>query len=259
MNGNRQPASAGEDMQTSDSTLQDEVMAELRWDSSTNAANIGVSAHDGAVTLTGHVASYPQRIAADKAARRIRGVVAVANELDVHLPASWQRDDTDIAEGLARALSESPLVDPGSVKATVTRAWVKLEGEVNWAYQRTTAERIARHVVGVLGITNAITLKARPTAHDVDREIRAALHRRADLDAHSIHVEVLGNVVTLTGNVSSLAEERAATSAAAAAPGVARVASRLRVIPAPRLAGSRAERVLPEDIQPAMPRSGLSP
>ena len=227
-------------MTTSDSTLQDEVMAELRWDSSSNAANIGVSAHDGAVTLSGHVASYPQRIAADKAARRIRGVVAVANELDVHLPTSWQRDDTDIAGSLARALSDSTLITPGSVKATVSHAWVQLEGTVNWAYQRSTAERIARHVVGVVGMTNAITLTTRATAHNVDKEIRSALHRRADLDARSIHVEVLGNVATLTGSVSSLAEERAATKAAAAAPGVERVTSHLRVIPAPTLVGSRS-------------------
>jgi osmotically-inducible protein OsmY len=227
-------------MSTSDSTLQDEVMAELRWDSSTNAANIGVSASDGAVTLFGHVASFPQRVAADKAARRIRGVVTVANELDVHLPASWQRDDTDIAESLARALSDSTLINPGSVKATVTHAWVQLEGTVDWAYQRTTAERIARHVVGVLGVTNAITLKVRATAHNVDKEIRSALHRRADLDARSIHVEVLGNVVTLTGSVSSLAEERAAIKAAAAAPGVERVTSQLQVIPAPIRVGARS-------------------
>lgn len=220
-------------MSTSDSTLQQAVMAELRWDSSINAATIGVSAHDGAVTLSGHVASYPERVAADKAARRIRGVVAIANELDVNLPASWRRDDTDIAEGLARALSESPLIDPGSVKATVSHAWVQLEGGVNWAYQRNTAERIARHVAGVVGITNALKLTTRPTAHNVDKEIRAALHRRADLDARSIHVEVLGHVATLTGSVSSLAEERAATKAASAAPGVERVTSHLTVMPAP--------------------------
>jgi osmotically-inducible protein OsmY len=227
-------------MSVSDSTLQDEVMAELRWDSSINAANIGVSAHDGAVTLSGHVASYPERFAADKAARRIRGVVAVANELDVHLPAWWQRDDTDIAESLARALSETPLLDPGSVKATVSHAWVQLEGTVNGAYQRSTAERIARHVAGVLGITNGITLTARATAHNVDKGIRAALHRRADLDARSIHVEVRGNVATLTGSVFSLAEERAATTAASDAPGVERVTSHLRVMPAPSLVGSRS-------------------
>jgi osmotically-inducible protein OsmY len=224
-------------MNTSDSTLQEAVMAELRWDPSINAATIGVSARDDAVALSGHVASYPERVAADKAARRIRGVVAIADELDV-LPGSWRRDDTDIAESLARALSESPLIDPGSVKATVSHAWVQLEGGVNWAYERNTAERIARHVAGVVGITNALTLTARPTAHNVDKEIRAALHRRADLDARSIHLEVLGNVATLTGSISSLAEERAATKAAAAAPGVERVASQLRVIPAPSLVGS---------------------
>jgi osmotically-inducible protein OsmY len=179
-------------MSTSESTLQTAVMAELRWDSSINAATIGVSAHDGAVTLSGHVASYPERVAADKAARRIRGVVAIADELDVQLPGSWRRDDTDIAESLARALSESQLIDPGSVKATVSHAWVQLEGGVNWEYERNTAERIARHVAGVVGITNALTLTARPTARNVDKEIRAALHRRADLDARSIHVEGAG-------------------------------------------------------------------
>lgn len=226
-------------MSTPDSTLQDQVMAELRWDSSTNAANIGVSAHDGAVTLSGHVASFPQRVAADKAARRIRGVVAVANELDVHLPASWQRDDTDIAEGLARALSDSTLINPGSVKATVGHGWVNLEGTVPWSYQRPTAERIARHVMGVVGLTNAISLTARASAHDVDKEIHAALHRRADLDARSIHVAVHGNVATLTGTVSSLAEERAAIWAASAAPGIERVTSHLTIISAPALVGTR--------------------
>jgi osmotically-inducible protein OsmY len=226
-------------MNTTDSTLQDQVMAELRWDSSSDAANIGVSAHVGAVTLCGHVASFPQRAAADKAARRIRGVVAVANELEVHLPASWQRDDTDIAEGLARVLSDSTLISPGSVKATVTRGWVNLEGTVMWSYQRTAAEQIARHVKGVVGLTNAIKLTARASAHNIDKEIHAALHRQADLDARSIHVAVLGDVATLTGTVCSLAEERTAIRAASAAPGVERVTSHLRIVPARALVGTR--------------------
>ena len=219
-------------MSRSDSILQDQVMAELHWDSSINATDIGVSAHEGAVTLSGHVASYPQRLAAEKAAQRTRGVVAVANELEVHLPDSWQRDDTDIAEALARGLTASTLIAPGSVTATVTNAWVTLQGTVMWAYHRAAAERIARHVIGVVGVSNAIKLTARPTGHDVDKAIRAALHRRADVDARAIHVEVLGNVAALTGRVSSLGEERAAKLAASAAPGIERVTSHLTVIPA---------------------------
>lgn len=147
---------------------------------------------------------------------------------------------SNVAESLARALSDSALINPRSVKATVSQAWVQLEDTVDWAYQRSTAERIARHVVGVVGITHAITLRARAAARNVDKEIRAALHRRADLDARSIHVVVLDDLATLTGSISSLAEKRAATEAATAAPGVARVTSHLRVIPAPILVGSRS-------------------
>jgi osmotically-inducible protein OsmY len=225
-------------MKTANSTLQDLVMAELRWEPSIDAANLGVTVHDGAITLTGHVPSFPQAVAAEKAVKRVRGVVAVASELEVHLPTSWHRDDTDIAETLARSLADSISVPVGSVKATVKKGWVTLEGTVAWSFQRDVAERIARHVAGVKVITNRITIKATASAHDVEGDIRAALHRRANLDANGVHVAVHGNVATLSGRVSSLAEDRAVWWAASAAPGIERVVDHLTVLPAPVLAGS---------------------
>jgi osmotically-inducible protein OsmY len=224
-------------MKTANSTLQDLVMAELRWDPSIDAANLGIAAHDGAITLSGHVSTFPQLVAAEKAVKRVRGVVTVANQLEVHLPTSLHSDDTDIAESLARSLALS--VARGSVKATVRKGWVTFEGTVAWSYQRDTAERIARHAAGITGITNKITVKAAASGHDVEGDIRAALHRRANLDANGVHVTVHGNVATLSGTVSSLAEDRAVWWAASAAPGIERVLDQLTVLPAPALAGSR--------------------
>jgi hypothetical protein len=121
-------------------------------------------------------------------------VVAVANELDVHLPASSRRDDTDIAETLSRTLAHSISLPMGTVKATVRKGAVTLEGTVTWSYQREAAERIARHAAGITDISNRITIKAATSAHDVEKDIRAALHRRANLDANGVHVAVQGNV-----------------------------------------------------------------
>jgi osmotically-inducible protein OsmY len=225
-------------MKTANATLQDLVTAELRWDPSIDAANIGVTAHDGAITLSGHVANYWQFVAAEQAAKRVRGVVAVASELDVHLPASSRRDDTDIAEELSHSLAHSISLPVGSVKATVRKGSVTLEGAVTWSSQREAAERIARHAAGITQISNRITIKAATSAHDVENDIRAALHRRANLDANGVHVSVQGNVATLTGTVSSLAEDRAVWWAASAAPGIERVVDQLTVLPAPARAGS---------------------
>ena len=151
-------------MKTANSALQDLVTAELWWDPSIDAANLGVTAHDGAITLFGHVSNFPEAIAAAKAAKRARGVVAVANELEVHLPTSSHRDETDIAETLARRLADSISVPKGSVTATVKKGWVTLEGTVAWSYQRDVAERIVRHAAGVTLVTNRITVKSAASA-----------------------------------------------------------------------------------------------
>ena len=219
-------------MKSPNTALQDLVTDELRWDPTLDAAHIGVAVQSGAVTLSGHVASYWQFVAAEKAARRVRGVVAVANELDVHLPTTSRRDDTDIAETLSRTLAHSISLPLGSVTATVRNGAVTLEGTVTWSYQRQAAERIARDAVGISHVHNHITIKAATSAHDVEKDIRAALHRRANLDADRVHVAVRGNVATLTGTVSSLAEDRAVWWAASAAPGIERVVDQLVVRPA---------------------------
>ena len=225
-------------MKTANSTLQDLVMAELRWDPSIDAANVGVTAHDGAITLSGHVSNFPAAVAAEKAVKHVRGVVAAANELKVHLPTSWHRDDTDIAETLSRRLADSISLPMGSVTATVKKGLVTLEGTVAWSYQRAVAERIVRHAAGVTLVTNKITVKAAASAQAVESDIRAALHRRANVDANGVHVTVQGNVATLSGAVSSFAEDSAAWWAASAAPGIERVVDHLTVRPAPVMAGS---------------------
>lgn len=222
----------GDQMKSPNMTLQDLVTDELRWDPTIDAAHIGVAAQNGAVTLSGHVASYWQFVAAEKAAKRVRGVVAVANELDVHLPSTSRRDDTDIAETLSRTLAHSISLPPGSVTATVRNGAVTLQGTVTWSYQREAAERIARDAVGISHVHNGVTIKPAASAHDVEKDIRAALHRRANLDANDVHVAVRGNVASLTGTVSSFAEDRVVWWAASAAPGIERVVDQLAVRPA---------------------------
>jgi osmotically-inducible protein OsmY len=227
-------------MNTAKTTLQDLVMAELRWDGSIDSATIGVTAHDSAITLSGHVANYWQFVAAENAVKRVRGVVAVANELDVRLPTSSRCDDTDIAETLAHSLALC--VPAGSVKATVRNGSVTLEGAVDRSFQRDVAERVARHAAGVTGIANRIAIKsgsrAAASPHDVEEGIRAALRRRANLNAQGVHVAVQGNVATLSGTVASFAEDRAIWWAASAAPGIERVVDDLTVLPLPPQAGS---------------------
>ena len=220
-------------MKTANSALQNLVIAELEWDPRIDAANVGVTAHDGAITLNGHVDNYWQFVAAENAVKRVRGVVAVANQLKVHLPTSSHRDDTDIAETIARSLAHTISLPVGSITATVRNGSVALDGTVAWSFQREVAERIARHTEGVTGMVNRIAVKAAASANDVEKNIHAALHRRADLDANSVHVSVQGNVATLTGTVSSLAEDRAAWWAASSAPGIEQVIDQLTIVPGP--------------------------
>ena len=208
-------------------------MQELRWDFSIDSANIGVSADHGAITLSGHVTTYPERERAERAAKRIRGVHAVANELEVRIPQVSRRDDTDIAVALSQALAMHISVPKDSVQATARNGWVTLDGTVAWDFQRQVAAKVARDAHGVHGVTNNITLEQRAQPHNIEHEIRSALVRLADVDADSIHVGVVNGVATLTGRVSSWQEVTVAQRAAAAAPGVHRVEVQLRVGAAP--------------------------
>jgi osmotically-inducible protein OsmY len=214
-----------------DSEIRDDVINELRWDPQiTNPNAIGVAVTDGAVTLTGDISTYAEKLAAARAAERVYGVKAVANELQVKLPGAPQ-DDTDIARAIAHVLEWNVQVPEGSVHARVQNGWVTLDGEVGYDYQRREVERMVRQVRGVIGVTDTITLKPPASPEKVQEVIEDAFKREAEVDARHISVEVSDHTAMLYGHVHSLHEASAARAAAAAAPGVATVESHLLVSP----------------------------
>ena len=146
-------------MTRTDEEIQREVLDELKWDARVQPNEIGVAVKDGVVTLTGEVNTYIKKWAAEDAALRVRGVKAVANDIEVHLPTDAERTDADIAAAAVRALEWDTLIPAGKVKVKVAKGWVTLEGEVEWHYQKDEAERTVRRLSGVLGVSNLITVK----------------------------------------------------------------------------------------------------
>lgn len=212
----------------SDAQLHADVAEELNTDPSLDAKRIAVAVHDGTVTLTGTVPSYWQKVEAEAAVKRVTGVRAVANELKVELPAMHRRDDSDIAESAARALSwHSDL--PDSIKVTVSNGWLTLSGEVEWQFQKVEAERAVKYLSGVVGVTNLITIKARPKVSDVRERIRRELERTVDQEANRIEIEAHDGEIVLRGTVHSWSELDAARRAAWSVPGVQNVENRLVV------------------------------
>ena len=215
----------------SDTEIRNDVINELRWDPQiTDPDAIGVAVSDGAVTLTGHVATYTERLAAARAAERVYGVKAVANDLTVKLSGA-PRDDSDIARAIAHVLEWNVQVPEGKIHARVQDGWVTLEGEVEYDYQRREVERSVRQVRGVVGVTDTITIRPPVSPERVQTVIEDAFRREAEIDARHIRVEVSDHLAKLYGHVHSLHEAAAARAAAATAPGVAAVESHLVVSP----------------------------
>jgi osmotically-inducible protein OsmY len=212
-----------------DAQIQTDVLAEFKWEPRVVPNEIGVAVKDGIVTLTGWVDSYTKRWAAEDAAHRVRGVKAVANEIEVRLSKADERIDADIAAAAVRALEWDAFVPVEKIDVTVSKGWVTLKGEVVWQYQKQDAERVVRRLNGVKGVNNLITVKTRLAPSELKKKIEDALVRTAESDAQRITVEVDGSKVILKGTVRSWAEKEEAERQAWAAPGVTSVDDRITI------------------------------
>ena len=216
-------------MTRTDEDIQQDVLAELEWEPRVRSNEIGVIAKDGVVTLIGRVDTYLQRTAAQDAAHRVRGVKAVANEIEVQLPSTAERGDAEIAAAAARALEWDAAVPIERIDITVSKGSVTLKGEVEWGFQKADAERVVRRLSGVRSLSNLLTVKPHLSMTDLKQKIERALVRSAEADAERIQVEVQGSEIVLKGTVPVAAEKRAAERAAWSAPGVTSVDNRIAV------------------------------
>ena len=213
----------------SDEDIKGDVEQELRWNPDIDPTDIAVSVKDGVVTLTGFVRSYAQKWEAEQTVKRVAGVRAVANDLEVRVPVFNQRPDPEIARDAVSAIRNELPYSADHIRVVVHDGWVTLEGDAEWNYQRERAEAAVRRVRGVRGITDLIQLKPRVEPSDIKRKIEEALRRTAELDASRITVETEGDTVILKGTVRSWAERQEAERAAWAAPGVRRVENQIAI------------------------------
>lgn len=213
----------------SDEEIRDDIIAELEWDPKIDSTEIGVTVKEGAVTLMGSVESYAEKLAAEQAAKRVKGVRAIAEEIKVRLPSDESVTDEDIAERIAHVLEWNTGIPDSNIQAEVRNGFVTLSGEVEWNYQREAARDLIAGIKGVSAVSNMIKVKSRVSKTDIAKEITRALQRNADLEASRIKVDVDGGKVTLSGDVKAWYERKLIENAVWAAPGVTQVTDNLRI------------------------------
>jgi len=212
-----------------DAEIKKDVEDELRWNPSIDATDIAVAVKNGVVTLTGYTKSFSDKWEAERAVKHVAGVVGVANDLEVRVPTVDQRPDPEIARDAATAIKNRLPISSEHIKVVVKNGWLTLEGDVEWQYQKESAENAVRWVRGVKGVTNLIQVKPRVAPSEIKRKIEEAFRRSAEVDANRITVEASGGEVVLKGTVRSWAERQEAERAAWAAPGVTKVDNRIAI------------------------------
>ncbi|MEO7998724.1 MAG: BON domain-containing protein [Gemmatimonadaceae bacterium] len=211
-----------------DMEVKKSVLAELAWEPRIAAAHIGVAAHDGVVTLTGHIESYSQKCAAENAALRVKGVKAVAQEMEVRLPTSVQRGDEEIAAAALTQLKWNSIVPKDAIKISVQHGWLTLTGTVDWHFEAQEAAEAVATLWGVVGVTNKVSVKTRVNTTDLSEDIKKALHR-SSLEPKNVEVSANGGMITLTGTVKSWQDRELAGTTAWAAPGATSVENDIAV------------------------------
>jgi osmotically-inducible protein OsmY len=218
-----------EDQNVQDCHLRDSVILQLEWEPEIDEKEIGVAVDDGVAILSGYVNSYPEKIAAEKAAKSVYGTHAVAN--DIQVKPAYKRVDPDIAKDALHALKVNVKVPDEQISFTIKNGIITLEGKVDWNYQRRAAESAVKNLLGVTGVVNAIEVSPNGTTEQLKEKIEEALHRTAEVDSRRIRVRVDEGVVSLTGNVHSRTERKEAERVAWAAPGVSNVENHINVFP----------------------------